>query len=155
KGITILNDVDSRMGRGEDAQVHAELMHARGHLHVAKYLVSGLRDESERQEAVQSLRVAAELNPGYTSCLTSCHSEMGDHLSTVLESLEALGKRAYLSLKDEGGKEAQVVESEVIFYLGNAYLGLGENGLALRCFEEFIEKSRALRNLDAEHHGTF
>jgi hypothetical protein len=54
-----------------------------------------------------------------------------------------------------GPREARIIESEVLFYLGNAYTGLGENELALRCFNRFIDHTRALSIRDAEHHGIF
>jgi tetratricopeptide (TPR) repeat protein len=135
-----------------DRSISAEARHIEGHLLIGRYLVATQAAAADRTAALRSLRGAVEMNPAYSSCWTSGYAELGDHISTITFSLQAMQERAYRQLTS--AEESETVEMEILFYIAYAYSCIGEYQRALRCFEAFVFRMRALSRPEARDHAS-
>lgn len=153
-GLAVLDDLATRLksqsGESQESR-SAEILHARGHLHVARYMFSPERSKKDRQLGIEQLMQASRLNSAYTSCYTSVYSEVGDYLGTIEVSLEELEKQTYRERLAEA--DAETVEMEILFYVAHAYSCIAEYEKALQCFATFSDRMKSRGRDEAHAHG--
>jgi tetratricopeptide (TPR) repeat protein len=146
-----LNQVLRSTNEKVDGEQRAEIIHALGHLHIARSWLSSAKGKTDRQRGINYLSQAARDNPAYTSCYTSVFSEVGDHLTTIQVSLDEIEKQKYRQILIS--EDADTVEMEILFYIAHAYSCIGEYDRAIQCFATFSDRMKSLGRAEAHAHG--
>jgi tetratricopeptide (TPR) repeat protein len=135
-----------------DSELGPELLHGLGHTKIAQAVVAGRPDGDDAEAGERLLRQASDRDASYTSCYTSCFSELGEYFDSIITSLDVLRnfERVFSTLSMAA---AETVHLEVLFYLGHALTCVGEYERGLLCFDGFAQRMEEREDVEGRDHA--